>query len=583
MASIYQINLHKCEVATAITPGKHKDAIYLIQEIYYTTSGKPGVRTKSHFHGKNKSRAAIYLSALSSCTFVPMHDFTDTDIATGIIEGGSLREPTIISSVYLDIRKDTILPKFRELVEYCHINQKPLICGIDCNAHSLMWGCGETNVRGEELEEFILEEGLYVENVGTTPTWRRANQSSIIDITLSLNTRGRIGEWQVLPEHTLSDHRMINFRVDNLKHGKVLKRNYSKADWPVFRSIIESDLPEPPSEWNNDLIESSSLMMTEIITQALDIACPKHMVRQRDKLFWWNQECNNAKTKYIALERKMLKSLKSVSATVSTPSGNQINIENQRLQVKKARRAFKSAVRRAKRHSFRKLVFETADMPAMSKLNKILDEKRGQSLGLVRKPNGDMATSTSESLKIMIKEHFPGSNSVEELGKSINEDPLRPLESCTWITNIRIKEALKQFKADKSAGPDKLKPIVLHNLPDCVISYLRILFNACIQTGYTPTKWCHSIVSFMAKPDKGSYVEPRSFRPLSLTSFIFKCLEKLIVWRVEETALRINPLHPRQFAFRKNFSTDNALTESINTIEKSYLRGGMVIVIYLDI
>ena len=152
--------------------GKHSNSVYLIQETYYTTSGKPGVRKRSNYFAKAKSRAGIYTSSLQSCTFVPMYQFICDDITTGTIEGGSLNEPLIISSVYLDIEyKHVILPKLRELVEFCKSNDRKLICGIDCNAHTSLWGSPDTNKRGEILEEFIFQYGLFVENSGTVPTW----------------------------------------------------------------------------------------------------------------------------------------------------------------------------------------------------------------------------------------------------------------------------------------------------------------------------------------------------------------------------------------------------------------------------
>ena len=95
--------------------------------------------------------------------------------------------------------------------------------------------------------------------------------------------------------------------------------------------------------------------------------------------------------------------------------------------------------------------------------------------------------------------------------------------------------------------------------------------------------WCHSKVIFIPKAGKASYLEPRSFRPISLANYLYKALEVLAVWRVEETALQSSPLHRRQFAFRKDHSTDQALTESVNVIEKAMLRGLMAIAIYIDI
>ena len=151
------------------------------------------------------------------------------------------------------------------------------------------------------------------------------------------------------------------------------------------------------------------------------------------------------------------------------------------------------------------------------------------------------------------------------------------------MDNYRIHRAISQFGPGKSAGPDEYKPVVLQNLPESAISFLRCLYNACLQLTYIPVQWCHSKVIFISKAGKESHLEPRSFRPICLQSFLYKTFEKLVLWQIEETAFAQAPLHPRQFAFRKNMSTGNALSESINSIEKNLLWGRFVIAIYLDI
>ncbi len=43
--------------------------------------------------------------------------------------------------------------------------------GADSNAHSVLWGCEETNKRGEEVEELILHFNLNVANrVANSPS-----------------------------------------------------------------------------------------------------------------------------------------------------------------------------------------------------------------------------------------------------------------------------------------------------------------------------------------------------------------------------------------------------------------------------
>ena len=44
MAKVFQVNAHHAIDATGITIGKYPDSIYLVQEVYHNTSGKPGVK-----------------------------------------------------------------------------------------------------------------------------------------------------------------------------------------------------------------------------------------------------------------------------------------------------------------------------------------------------------------------------------------------------------------------------------------------------------------------------------------------------------------------------------------------------------
>ena len=56
------------------------------------------------------------------------------------------------AAVFLDINLTVRLQKFVQLLEFCDSKGIPLIVGADSNAHSVLWGCEETNKRGEELE-----------------------------------------------------------------------------------------------------------------------------------------------------------------------------------------------------------------------------------------------------------------------------------------------------------------------------------------------------------------------------------------------------------------------------------------------
>ena len=59
---------------------------------------------------------------------------------------------------------------------------------MDSNAHSDIWG-HNNNRRGNELVDYIVQEGLEIHNKGKEYTYECSTGKSIIDITLSWNLK----------------------------------------------------------------------------------------------------------------------------------------------------------------------------------------------------------------------------------------------------------------------------------------------------------------------------------------------------------------------------------------------------------
>ena len=97
-----------------------------------------------------------------------------------------------------------------------------------------------------------------------------------------------------------------------------------------------------------------------------------------------------------------------------------------------------------------------------------------------------------------------------------------------------------------------------------------------------PNNWTNSRVVFIPKPGKFAYTSPKDFRPLSLTSFLLKGLEKIILWYIEENFLSSN-LHDNLFAYRQKKSTETALHAVVHKLETSLLKKECSILVCLDI
>ena len=146
----------------------------------------------------------------------------------------------------------------------------------------------------------------------------------------------------------------------------------------------------------------------------------------------------------------------------------------------------------------------------------------------------------------------------------------------------RLKTVFQGFKAKKSPGPDSLRPQVLMQLPLNILKYIIIIYKACIALHFTPTSWKNSTIIFIPKPGKASYTDPKSFRPISLSNYLLKALEKLCVWNTEE-ALEANPLSIQQHGFQRGKCTDSAISKTVNFIEQSLDKNKQCLALFLDL
>jgi hypothetical protein len=117
-------------------------------------------------------------------------------------------------------------------MDYCRREGLRQILGCDANAHHLVWGSSDCNVRGELLLEHIMNYNLYILNRGNEPTFVTAIRSEVLDITLcSGSCFDMIEDWRVSDEETLSDHRLIKFTIACPDRADVVRRKTRKTKW----------------------------------------------------------------------------------------------------------------------------------------------------------------------------------------------------------------------------------------------------------------------------------------------------------------------------------------------------------------
>ena len=101
--------------------------------------------------------------------------------------------------------------------------------------------------------------------------------------------------------------------------------------------------------------------------------------------------------------------------------------------------------------------------------------------------------------------------------------------------------------------------------------------------GYIPTSWRKSNVVFIPKAGKDSLSDPKNFRPISLTSFLLKTLEKIILYYFNTSSLNKTIWHKAIYAYRKGIGTETALHHVVGGVERAVNEKKTIICIFMDI
>ena len=96
------------------------------------------------------------------------------------------------------------------------------------------------------------------------------------------------------------------------------------------------------------------------------------------------------------------------------------------------------------------------------------------------------------------------------------------------ITEDQVRDILCQVNESKSPGPDGVHPKLLKSLCDnnAFIESVTKLFRACYETGKMPEIW--KLADVVALHKKGDKLKSNNYRPISLTSVLCKCYEKIL-------------------------------------------------------
>lgn len=200
---------------------------------------------------------------------------------------------------------------------------------------------------------------------------------------------------------------------------------------------------------------------------------------------------------------------------------------------------------------------------------------------LVRNSVGELCMDDLECANTLA-EHFELSYSQEPPGNPPQVATTRNSESLNTIhfDEEDILRHLQGLKADSAPGPDGISNRLLKNCAIVLAGPLSHLFTHSLSTATLPKDWLTAVCTPVYK--KGDKLDPNNYRQISLLSTCLKVMERLIVSKITDFALRCNILPSTQHGFLPGRSTVTNLLACLDNWTTSLDRGHPVDVIYLD-
>ena len=475
-------------------------------------------------------RTVIYTDIRSQGWFLESLSTRDITVYQTMINNKS----TLLVSVYLDISLVQVIPPtLHKVMRYAENKGLGLIIGMDSNAHSTSFG-PSNNKRGEELDLFIAQYKLDITNCTHDPTFESRGAKTCIDITLSTRLAVSLTDWQVDRSYNGSDHNSIYFQAEAECITTEPKWQWHKANWEVFTEYLDHHLrTHLPSQVTQKSIDLAVDDLYNTIDNALQVAVPKSKGKVIDvNNPWWSPS--------LHLKRKIV--MKAYKKSLKNPS--QTNLES----YKSLKKEYSKQCQTAKSNSWNDYKENIDSIQGMNTFRKILENRCAVKLGTLEKPDGSTTDPGEDTLNFLLQTHCPTAtpikNTVYDQYKSVPKARILSWNP-PWLTKDKLSLALKQFHNKKSPGPDGLRPIALKHLPPKCLKLLITLFKACIQLAFTPTAWKGGRVIFIPKPGKDNYKSAKSWRPISLTNYILKALERLCGWQMVEACLLYTSPSPR--------------------------------------
>lgn len=200
--------------------------------------------------------------------------------------------------------------------------------------------------------------------------------------------------------------------------------------------------------------------------------------------------------------------------------------------------------------------------------------------------NGELNTNNIENANIFNNFFINvGTKMSEKIDKNLTHIPEGPsVQSSIFLKPIERNEIIQiisELKSNSASGPDGISATLIKQIHMYIIEPLTYLINLSFKTAILPNQWKESIVTPVYK--SGDPKNVNNYRPISVINNFTKIFEKCLKNRLMSFFEKHNIITSRQFGFRKNVSTENAVIDLIKTLVTNMNQNKKCLGIFLDL
>lgn len=376
-------------------------------------------------------------------------------------------------------------------------------------------------------------------------------QSSQIDLVFG---RGKVkSAWAFDP--VMSDHKAISCQVS--RDNKAGVRTEVIIEQKVTMEVVRWARENPPAFSEDDSLDVLYNTLKAWMTTINEKCGRERVIKigERKKPSWYTEDLEHMKKLVAILKGEERR--KARNEYVARVKKAKRKFQRKRLEG--SRRGVWEIVKRSHSKKEIELKEEGVKYTGKDAAEKLADFFENKPKKLRRQPQPDRVWD-------LLRGRVGRSSGSWDL-KEISEDDLR--------------KVIDRLKPKKSVGPDGISYLMIKQFKFEILPILLKIINKSVTGGQFVQEWKVGRIIPLYK-GKGSRVDTKSYRPITLTSSIGRVIEMVVREQLETYLEENNILSPGQYGFRKGKGTSSCLVDCLDDIRGKMASGQKVGVIALD-